>query len=324
MFKNRLIKNIKHLKRWKTKNNIQAYRIYDADMPEYALAIDLYNIENTSVNADTNESQRKLFVVLQEYQAPKSIDPVKAETRLQIAINSTLEVLEINSRQLFIKTRKQQKGLSQYEKSSSSGTDYIVTENDLRFIVNFEKYLDTGLFIDHRNTRYMLKQLAADTRFLNLFAYTGSASVYAAAGKAHSCTTVDMSNTYLTWAKKNMLENKLNDPKHNQFIQADCIKWLKTCDQQFDLIFLDPPSFSSSKRMQSSFDVQRDHVDLIQSTMRLLSNNGILIFSNNRRKFKMCKNDLKQFEIRDISKRTIPKDFERRPNIHNCWRLSHI
>jgi 23S rRNA (guanine2445-N2)-methyltransferase / 23S rRNA (guanine2069-N7)-methyltransferase len=194
--------------------------------------------------------------------------------------------------------------------------------------VNFEDYLDTGLFLDHRITRSKLGELAKAKRFLNLFAYTGTATVYAARGGATATTTVDMSNTYLEWAQKNMSLNGYSPDQNqtkdqHQFIQANCIQWLKnnTKQDRYDLIFLDPPSFSSSKRMESTFDVQRDHASLIQDTAKLLTANGLLIFSNNLRHFKMDDNIAEKFQVNDITKETIPKDFERNPRIHNCWEI---
>jgi 23S rRNA (guanine2445-N2)-methyltransferase / 23S rRNA (guanine2069-N7)-methyltransferase len=188
--------------------------------------------------------------------------------------------------------------------------------------VNFEDYLDTGLFLDHRVTRAMLAELADGRRFLNLFAYTGSASVYAARGGAASTTTIDMSNTYLDWARRNMALNGFTGTAH-EFIQANCLEWLDHTagTRRYELIFLDPPSFSASKRMNGTFDVQRDHVALIRKTVRLLDGDGMLIFSNNLRRFRMDRDALADLIIEDISRATLPKDFERNPRIHNCWKI---
>jgi 23S rRNA (guanine2445-N2)-methyltransferase / 23S rRNA (guanine2069-N7)-methyltransferase len=188
--------------------------------------------------------------------------------------------------------------------------------------VNFSDYLDTGLFLDHRITRGMLAGLAAGRHFLNLFAYTGSATVYAARGGAASTTSVDLSNTYLDWAHRNMELNGFSAREHC-FGQASCPEWLEqnAGRRRFGLIFLDPPSFSTSKRMQGTFDVQRDHVALIKATARLLEPDGVLIFSNNRRRFSMDRAALDQLSIEDISRATLPKDFERNPRIHNCWKI---
>ena len=198
-----------------------------------------------------------------------------------------------------------------------------VEESGLKFSINIRDYLDTGLFLDHRTTRSMIREWSKDKRFLNLFAYTGSVSVYAAAGSAKSTTTVDMSKTYLEWAKRNFKLNNMMTNNH-QFIQADCIKWLKeqkSSKNKYDLIFLDPPTFSNSKRMDTVFDVQKDHVYLINAAMKLLDNDGMLVFSNNFRKFKMDSGLTDLYEIEDISKKTIPEDFKRNQKIHNCWTI---
>ena len=314
MFANRLNKNSKHLGKWRKRENIHCYRLYDADIPEYALAVDVY---------ESAEQDGQRWVHVQEYEAPKSIDERKVQRRLDEALQVIREELGIAEEALFLKVRKQQKGTAQYEKLSTTKHFHEVVEGGNRFLVNFEDYLDTGLFLDHRITRGMLSELARGKRFLNLFAYTGSATVHAASGGAIATTTVDMSNTYLEWAKRNMALNNHTGKQH-EFIQANCLEWLDTVSgkRQYDLIFLDPPSFSSSKRMQSTFDVQRDHVELLNKTVNLLAGGGILIFSNNLRSFKMNHDALNELIIKNISKATLPKDFERNPKIHNCWKIS--
>jgi 23S rRNA (guanine2445-N2)-methyltransferase / 23S rRNA (guanine2069-N7)-methyltransferase len=308
-FANRLQKNLKHLGRWLRREEISCYRLYDADLPEYALAVDIYEGE-------------KRWVHLQEYQPPKSVDPRKARQRLREAIGVILESLEIEEQQLFFKVRRQQKGSAQYEKLGERGQYHQVREGGCSFWVNFEDHLDTGLFLDHRLTRRMIGELAAGKRFLNLFAYTGTASVYAAKGGALATTTIDMSNTYLDWAKRNMALNGLQGPEQ-QFVRVDCIEWLRRGGggQRYGVIFLDPPSFSTSKRMEATLDLQRDHVQLIRDAARLLEPDGVLIFSNNLRSFRMDLEALADLEIEDISRSTLPKDFERNPKIHNCWRI---
>jgi len=307
MFANRLRKNQKSLQRWLTQENIHAYRLYDADMPEYAVVVDVYN-----------GIQR--WVHVQEYQAPKSVDIEKARFRLKEAMGVIAEVLEVDESCLFFKLRKQQKGKAQYEKLGESKHFHEIEENGCRFLVNFQDYLDTGLFLDHRPIRKLVAENAAGKDFLNLFAYTGTASIYAARGGARSTTTVDMSNTYLDWAQRNLRLNGFAG-KHHQFIHADCLQWLAQAPrtQRFDLIFLDPPSFSTSKRMEQSFDVQRDHVMLIRQALQRLKPGGLLIFSNNLRSFKIDREALTDLEIQDISRQTIPKDFERNPKIHQCF-----
>jgi len=315
MFANRLNKNQKHLAKWRKREHVSCYRLYDADMPEYALAVDIYESAVTP-------GQR--WVHVQEYEAPKKIDAQKAQQRLDESLQVIREELAIAASDIFLKVRRQQKGTAQYEKLASEKQFHEVAEGGNRFWVNFADYLDTGLFLDHRITRSMLTDLAGGRRFLNLFAYTGSGTVYAAKGGAASTTTADMSNTYLDWAKRNMLLNGFGGTRH-EYVQANCIEWLQqqAGKRQYDLIFLDPPSFSTSKRMNSTFDVQRDHVMLLKATMKLLSRDGVLIFSNNLRSFKMATDELSGVEIKDISRATLPKDFERNPKIHNCWHMMH-
>ncbi|MDZ4260848.1 MAG: bifunctional 23S rRNA (guanine(2069)-N(7))-methyltransferase RlmK/23S rRNA (guanine(2445)-N(2))-methyltransferase RlmL [Pseudomonadota bacterium] len=314
MLANRLRKNIKELGRWAEREGISCYRLYDADMPEYNLAIDLYHGE-------------KLWVHVQEYEAPKTIEEEKAKTRLKEALAVIPMVLELPYEQLFLKVRQRQKGASQYEKLAESKEFHEVEESGLTFLVNFSDYLDTGLFLDHRITRRKLRELAGDKDFLNLFGYTGSASVYAAAGGAKSTTTVDMSNTYLDWAKRNMALNGFKGRDHN-FVQADCLQWLaeqasSPWGRRYGLIFLDPPTFSSSKRMQQTFDVQRDYIELLRHAIKLLQPDGRLIFSNNNRRFRFDAAALADtgVVVEEISSATIPRDYARNPRIHVCWML---
>jgi 23S rRNA (guanine2445-N2)-methyltransferase / 23S rRNA (guanine2069-N7)-methyltransferase len=310
MFANRLRKNLKQLGKWAAREDIACYRLYDADMPEYAVAIDLYR-----------GAQRWAHV--QEYQAPKDVDPAKAEARLKEALSAIPSVLEIAPEQLFFKVRRRQKGAAQYEKLAEEKRFHEVGEGGLRFLVNFTDYLDTGLFLDHRLTRALLRELARGRHFLNLFAYTGTATVYAAAGGAASTTTVDMSRTYLDWARKNLALNGYSDARHH-YVQADCLEWLQQAVREkmrYGLIFLDPPTFSNSARMDTTFDVQRDHVALLSAAAQLLTPDGVLIFSNNLRGFKMDHAALPGLHIEDITRSTIPEDFARNPRIHNCWKI---
>ncbi|HDP88477.1 MAG TPA: bifunctional 23S rRNA (guanine(2069)-N(7))-methyltransferase RlmK/23S rRNA (guanine(2445)-N(2))-methyltransferase RlmL [Thioalkalivibrio sp.] len=308
-FANRLEKNAKHLARWLKREDIHCYRLYDADIPEYALAIDVYE-------------GAKRWVHAQEYQAPRTVDEQKARVRLREAIGIILEVLAIPEEQLFLKLRQRQKGRAQYEKLAENRHFHEVQEGPCRLLVNFEDYLDTGLFLDHRITRQRIGEMAAGKRFLNLFAYTGAATVHAAHGGAASTTTVDMSKTYLAWAERNLRLNGFSGSSH-EFVQANCLEWIRhnPYRREFDLIFLDPPSFSTSKRMEGTFDVQRDHAGLITDTMKLLAQDGTLVFSNNLRRFRMDREALADFVIEDITRATIPRDFERNPKIHNCWTI---
>jgi len=311
MLANRLQKNAKHLSRWLQREGIHCYRLYDADMPEYALAVDVYEGELR-------------WVHVQEYEPPRQVDSDKARQRLREALGVILDSLAIPESQLFFKVRRKQKGQTQYEKLADSKHFHSVTENGCRFWINFEDYLDTGLFLDHRLTRQRIAEQAKDRDFLNLFAYTGSATVYAAHGGARTTTTVDMSKTYIDWAQRNMQLNDFAGPQH-RFIREDCLKWIEQAigKQQYDLIFLDPPSFSASKRMSGSLDIQRDHVMLVRQCMKLLRKNGLLIFSNNLRNFKLDQESLSSLAITDISKATLPRDFERNPKIHHCWEIRH-
>ncbi len=309
MFANRLRKNLKNLGKWAKQNEVTCYRLYDADLPEYAVAVDLYQGGQT-------------WLHVQEYEAPTSIDPAKAEARLAEALSVMPQVLDIPAEQVFLKIRRRQKGSAQYEKQAEAGRFQQVEEGGCRFWVNFEDYLDTGLFLDHRATRLMIQRLAEDKHFLNLFAYTGTATVHAAVGGARSTTTVDMSHTYLDWARRNLELNDIKGYRH-ELVQADCLAWLEDeadrGELKFDLIFLDPPTFSNSKRMGDVFDVQKDHVVLLRKTASLLKPDGVLIFSTNFRKFKLALEILEDFAVEDISAKTIPKDFERNPRIHYCW-----
>ena len=303
-FANRLQKNIKKIEKWAKQQGLDAYRLYDADLPEYNLAVDRY--------AD--------HIVVQEYAAPKNIDENKARQRLLDAVNATLQVTGIETNKLILKVRQKQKGTKQYEKLANKGEYFYVNEYGAKLWVNLTDYLDTGLFLDHRLTRKMLGEMAQGKDFLNLFAYTGSATVHAALGKAKSTTTVDMSNTYLNWAEQNLLLNDIEGKQH-KLIQADCLQWLEKCDRQFDLIFVDPPTFSNSKRMEDSWDVQRDHIKLMTNLKRILRPNGTVVFSNNKRGFKMDFAKLEELGLSavEISHKTLPLDFERNKQIHNCW-----
>ena len=312
MFANRLRKNIKKIAKWIKRNDIHCYRVYDADLPEYAIAIDVYQGEKTWLN-------------VQEYQAPKTISPEKAMLRLSSAVNEIAKVFALPKEQIYLKTRSKQKGLEQYEKLASQGNFETVAEQGAVFYVNFEDYLDTGLFLDHRPMRLKIQQQARNKHFLNLFAYTGTASVHAAIGGASSTTTVDMSKTYLDWAQRNMALNK--NQSNNRFIRADCIEWLtaeanKSMPKKtYDLIFLDPPTFSNSKRMDNNLSVQDDHVALINHAAKLLSADGSLYFSTNFRRFKLDTEALTHLQLQDISSQTIPEDFSRTPRIHYCWEI---
>lgn len=308
-FANRLTKNKKKLKSWLKKQHIECYRIYDADIPEYNVAVDVYGE----------------YVVVQEYAAPANIEPEKVTKRLQEVIYFTPQVLDIPAERVVLKTRAKQKGTNQYQKLAQKKQSITVNEHGALFKVNLWDYLDTGLFLDHRKTRQIVAQMAKGKSVLNLFAYTGSVSVQAALHGASQVTTVDMSNTYLTWAKDNFALNSLNGAQY-QFIQADCLKWLKANEQRYDLIFIDPPTFSNSKRMDESFDVQRDHILVLSDAAKSLSENGEIIFTNNKRNFKMDHEALAALGLTatNITEKTRDMDFQRNTHIHNSWHITKV
>lgn len=307
-FANRLRKNEQKLVKWAKQEGIECYRLYDADLPEFNVAIDRY----------------KDKIVVQEYAPPKTIDLQKAKQRLFDIINATMAVLGLTANQLILKTRERQKGKKQYQSLAQKQDYFLVKEYQAQFWVNLTDYLDTGLFLDHRIARKMIGEQCKNKDFLNLFAYTGSASVYAGLGGAKTTTTVDMSRTYLEWADRNLKQNGLSGKNH-RLIQADCLYYLRESDDQFDVIFIDPPTFSNSKRMSDTFDVQRDHLELMRDLKRLLRPNGVIMFSNNKRGFKLDYDGLSQLglQAKDISEQTISLDFKRNKQIHCCFLVTH-
>lgn len=303
MLVSRLKKNKKHIKKYLAKNNISCYRLYDADIRQHAASVDVY--ENR-------------YVVVSEYKAPSTIDPKKAEERLKELVGAIPHVLEVDKKEIFVKQRKKQKGDSQYTKYAEEKSFTLVHENGLDFYANFTDYLDTGIFLDHRLTRQKIRELAAGKKFLNLYAYTCTATIYAAAGGAVKTVSVDTSNTYLEWGKKNLEANGFK-PKLNTFVRSDCMEFLKKDTEKYGLIFIDPPTFSNRKGREVVFDIQRDHMDLIGLAYQRLVPGGIIIFSTNFRKFKMAPEITASFNVRDISAETIPKDYERNEKIHKAW-----
>lgn len=304
MFANRVLKMARHLGKWARRTGVSCYRIYDADIPEFPLAIDLYED----------------CLHIAEYKRRHSLTPDEYEAWRSGCIAVLSEVLEMPEENIFFKLREPQKGKAQYEKQAWQKREISVRENGLRFWVNLSDYLDTGLFLDHRITRSRVGERAAGKRVLNLFAYTGSFTVYAAAGGARATTTIDLSNTYLEWAQRNLELNGLAGPQH-RFLREDVIEWLKhPSGEPYDLVILDPPTFSNSKRMREVLDVQRDHVDLIHGALKRMSPGGILYFSTNLRSFKMENSRIKGAQIKDITRQTIPEDF-RNQRIHHCFEL---
>jgi len=260
---------------------------------------------------------------VQEYAAPREIELEAVRRRRGEALSVLPEVLGLPESQVMVRMRRRTGRGEQYEKEAERGEFHVVAESGLRFRVNFTDYLDTGLFLDLRLTRARLREAAAGGRFLNLFAYTGSATVYAAAGGARATTSVDLSRTYLEWAQQNLALNGLAGRQH-RFVQADCREWLGEAarlGERFDLIFLDPPTFSNSKRMQGVHDVQRDHPALIDACMRLLAPGGLLVFSTNAQKFRIDQGLAERYALTDVTRATIPADFARNPRIHTCFEI---
>ncbi len=302
MFANRILKNRKRLSAWVKREQIDCYRLYDADMPEYAVAVDVYG----------------QHAHVAEYQAPKDISVEAAERRLEEVRSALPAALGIAAQNIVYKQRSRQRGSEQYTKQDSRGELLIVKEGRAQLLVNLRDYIDTGLFLDHRPLRLRIGKEAAGKDFLNLFCYTGSATVHAALGGAHSTTSIDLSNTYLNWLGKNLAANKLEESR-NTVIREDCQSWLARARSRYDLILLDPPSFSNSKGVAGSFDVQRDHPQLVRLAMAVLRKEGCLYFSNNRRGFSLDDALQEEFVCEDITAYTLPPDFQRNRRIHSCW-----
>lgn len=302
---NRLKKNLKKMMKWAAKEEVYCYRIYDRDLPEYNLSIDLYS----------------KWVHVQEYAPPKSINQELASTRLRDALETIRKVFGIRSNRIFVKKRERQKGAKQYQKKNSKKKMYEVREGHCFYLVNFTDYLDTGLFLDHRPVRRQIFTEARNKRFLNLYGYTGTASVQAARGGADSTTTVDLSANYLEWTRMNLAVNGFSEFR-NRVIKADCLEWLKEDTTSYDLIFIDPPTFSNTKKKGRVFDIQRDHVQLLRLALARLSETGKIIFSTNFRKFQLDDSLSKLCSIENITAKTIPMDFSRNAKIHSCWEIS--
>ena len=313
MFANRVEKNLKRLRTWADRSGVSCYRLYDADMPEYAFAIDVYQ----------TLGPEETWLYAQEYAPPAEIEEEAVRRRRGEALSALPGVAGASPEHIKLRTRRRTPRGEQYGKVAEQGKFHTVLEGGLRFLVNFDDYLDTGLFLDHRITRARLREAAAGRRFLNLFAYTGTATVYAAAGGAATTTSVDLSRTYLDWARRNLALNGVGSEAH-EFIQADCLEWLRDDGrrpERYDLIFLDPPTFSNSKRMQGVLDIERDHPALIEACMDLLAPGGLLVFSTNAQRFKLDSALAQRYAVRDVSAATLPRDFERNPRIHRCFEM---
>ena len=294
-FENRLTKVYKHIGKIARKQNLACFRVYDIDLPEFPFIIDVY----------------KDMIYVAEYKSKHKLSEEDYETWLNTSLEIIQQVFGVEKDNVFLKLRERQKGEQQYSKLNQEKKELIVDEHGLSFIVNLSDYLDTGLFLDHRLTRQKVKELAKDKRVLNLFSYTGSFTVYAASGGANKITTVDLSKTYINWAKRNLTYNKLYDDTKHEFLQIDVLQYLKTvAPKSYDLIILDPPTFSNSKRMEDILDIQRDHVTIINQCLNILDDNGILIFSSNYRNFELDAEKLTSQKIKDITKQTTPFDFE--------------
>ena len=290
MISNRLEKNFRKLKPWAERLGLEAFRLYDRDIPEYPFIVDIY--KDHAVIFDRSDML---------------IDAEKS-THLPELSTSVQELLQIPSSRIIVKRRQRQKGDSQYEKQGETNHSLVVREGPAHFKVNLHDYLDTGLFLDHRIMRERIRREAAGKTFLNLFCYTGAVSVFAALGGAQT-TSVDMSQTYLDWAAENFRLNKIA-PSAHQFVRADALRFLhEAANPRFDIVFLDPPTFSNSKKMLSDFDVERDQVQLVRSAMRCLRPNGVLYFSNNKRGFRLSPEIVAEYSVQDISRETIPNDF---------------
>ena len=313
MFSNRLRKNLKRLRGWAARSGVTCYRLYDADMPEYAFAIDLYR---------TLEPEED-WLYVQEYAAPPEIEPEAVQRRRGEVLASLPEATGVPGERIRVRTRRRTRGADQYEKVNERERFHVVGEGELKFRVNFDDYLDTGLFLDQRAMRARLRLGAKGGRFLNLFAYTGSATVYAGAGGAVTTTSVDLSRTYLDWASGNLALNGLGGSAH-LLVQADCRAWLDEAARearQFDLVYLAPPTFSNSKRMEGVLDLERDHPQLIDACARLLAPGGLLVFSTNAQRFRLDAQLSDRYRIGDISAATLPEDFARNPRIHRCFEI---
>ena len=311
-FINRLQKNLANLRKLAHKQAVTNLRVYDADLPDFKVAVDVYGE----------------FVHVQEYAAPKSIPLETAKKRFNLALHGVREALQVNREQVFIKTRARQSGNEQYEKKANSGKFHVVSEptaNNQRayFLVNFSDYLDTGLFLDHRSIRKIIAENSRGKTVLNLFAYTCTASVHAALGGAKAVTSVDLSQNYLDWGRKNFALNGLPDLPSYQFIAQDIFEWIKSNTEQYDVIFIDPPTFSNSKKFQGTFDVQRDHVPLINRAMNRLSAEGVLYFSNNFTKFVLDDEINNRYHVEEMTSQTIGFDFDSKRPIHQSWAIRH-
>ncbi|MDO4405061.1 MAG: class I SAM-dependent methyltransferase, partial [Atopobiaceae bacterium] len=339
-FTSRLTKVARQRRKWARREDITCYRIYDSDLPDYAVSIDLFE----------GIGGKGRWLQIFEYAPPKEVDPARAQLRLLDVATLAPAILDVRPQDTFVRVRTKAKGGSQYaseaqevkggaQRRGKPGSPalppgaHLVDEGGLTFEVNFSMRLDCGIFLDHRDTRAMLREMTKRTRgskrFLNLFAYTGTGTCYAADGGAKFTTTVDLSRPSLDWAKRNMERNGFTGPEH-EYVQEDVIAWVskqRRTKNRWDLIFCDVPTFSNSQRMRSSsFDVQRDHAELLIGVSRLLTRDGTCVFSCNLRTFKIDEQALAKagVEVEDITAQTIPEDFARNPRIHKCYLVRRV
>ena len=313
MVANRLRKNVARLKGWREREGVTCWRAYDADIPEYAAAIDVY----------ASEPDGTPWLHVQEYAAPADVPVELARRRLNDLLLAARDVFGLPRERVALKTRSVGKGGAKYGRLDRRGELLTVREGRARLRVNLFDYLDTGLFLDHRPLRLRIAHEAPGTRFLNLFCYTGAATVHAAVAGAATTTSVDLSATYLEWLADNLRGNGIGGTRH-RIAQADAMAWLEADHGEYDLVFCDPPTFSNSKRA-GDFDVQREHVRLLRAATARLSRDGVLYFSNNYRRFRLDEDAVAQFaRVQDITASTIPPDFSRDPRIHRCWRLTRV
>ena len=322
-FANRLARNLAHAKKWARRRAITCFRIYDRDVPQFPFAIDWF---------ETVAPRAEVHLHVQEIDTGWKRSDADYTAWMVAVCDAICAICAIPVEQLHLKRRERQRGIAQYEKLESAAQAFVVQEAGLRFEVNFDAYLDSGLFLDHRQTRALVAASIAarvasqgNARFLNLFAYTGSFSVHAAHAGAASSLTIDLSNTYQAWTARNFALNGIDTGRH-RLERADVLVWLADAmkkEQRFDVIVLDPPSFSNSKKMQGVLDVQRDHAWLIRQCHALLEATGELYFSTNLRSFVMEPPLQSRLELREITTQTVPEDFERpsRPPPHRAWRL---
>ena len=299
-FANRLKKVYRHFSKQARRMGISCYRLYDHDLPEFPLCIEVY--------------ENNIYVA--EYKRHHGMTDKEHDEWVNKSVRVICEIVGAKKENIFLKLRQRKQGrFGQYQKTGERRSEFVVDENGLKFIVNLSDYLDTGLFPDHRITREKVRDEAKNKKVLNLFSYTGSFSVYAAAGGADEVMTVDLSKTYLNWAQRNMQLNGFVDTGKYKYIQADVLQYLNTFkENSYDLIILDPPTFSNSKRMDGMLDIQRDHVKLINDCLRILKPGGKIYFSTNYRKFILDSGSIVASSIKDITKQTTPFDFEGRIN----------